>query len=98
MWDLIVSVPDHCLSFYFPSPYLHPITPMLFFNATSIFNWSWICTGNIHNYRSLQGSVMIANAMYLKTISSDRSFSEILVKLCSLSLKQCYRLSVVLTK
>ena len=19
MWDLIVSVPDHCLSFYFPS-------------------------------------------------------------------------------
>ena len=20
MWDLIVSVPDHCLSFYFPFP------------------------------------------------------------------------------
>ena len=20
MWDLIVSVPDHCLSFYFPNP------------------------------------------------------------------------------
>ena len=20
MWDLIVSVPDHCLSFYFPKP------------------------------------------------------------------------------
>ena len=22
MWDLIVSVPDHCLSFYFQSSYL----------------------------------------------------------------------------
>ena len=22
MWDLIVSVPDHCLSFYFPTGYL----------------------------------------------------------------------------
>ena len=23
MWDLIVSVPDHCLSFYFPSVSVH---------------------------------------------------------------------------
>ena len=23
MWDLIVSVPDHCLSFYFPSGFSH---------------------------------------------------------------------------
>ena len=22
MWDLIVSVPDHCLSFYFPKSYI----------------------------------------------------------------------------
>ena len=32
MWDLIVSVPDHCLSFYFPSPicrqvYFYPSIP-----------------------------------------------------------------------
>ena len=24
MWDLIVSVPDHCLSFYFPTMYWLP--------------------------------------------------------------------------
>ena len=24
MWDLIVSVPDHCLSFYFPTTYWLP--------------------------------------------------------------------------
>ena len=23
MWDLIVSVPDYCLSFYLPFPFLH---------------------------------------------------------------------------
>ena len=27
MWDLIVSVPDHCLSFYF----LYTYTPMTYF-------------------------------------------------------------------
>ena len=25
MWDLIVSVPDHCLSFYFVSKYCHTV-------------------------------------------------------------------------
>ena len=25
MWDLIVSVPDHCLSFYFTVMTLHPV-------------------------------------------------------------------------
>ena len=29
MWDLIVSVPDHCLSFYFGYSYLHSIDPNL---------------------------------------------------------------------
>ena len=23
MWDLMVSVPDHCLSFYFPNDYAY---------------------------------------------------------------------------
>ena len=36
MWDLIVSVPDHCLSFYFPSKpfktiqYIHDIQQTFF--------------------------------------------------------------------
>ena len=33
MWDLIVSVPDHCLSFYFPCQ--HCITVCLSFRPTS---------------------------------------------------------------
>ena len=35
MWDMIVSVPDHCLSFYF-DPSLEMIVPMfLKFSASS---------------------------------------------------------------
>ena len=30
MWDLIVSVPDHCLSFYFPLPGIGPVSKSLF--------------------------------------------------------------------
>ena len=31
MWDLIVSVPDHCLSFYFYAP--HPISTQCIFRS-----------------------------------------------------------------
>ena len=29
MWDLIVSVPDHCLSFYFAHPLKNRLTALL---------------------------------------------------------------------
>ena len=34
MWDLIVSVPDHCLSFYFSSK-ICSYQPLLFIHAFS---------------------------------------------------------------
>ena len=34
MWDLIVSVPDHCLSFYFDLEKLNDLTVMSAFQAT----------------------------------------------------------------
>ena len=38
IWDLIVSVPDHCLSFYFPLVYVwnmnHDITFALLFGSS----------------------------------------------------------------
>ena len=37
MWDLIVSVPDHCLSFYFPeNPNEQSISLILLIHFTSI--------------------------------------------------------------
>ena len=37
MWDLIVSVPDHCLSFYFPI-YIHSMGDLRAFKGSHIQN------------------------------------------------------------
>ena len=34
MWDLIVSVPDHCLSFYLEIFWMHKCSPEMFTKAT----------------------------------------------------------------
>ena len=50
MWDLIVSVPDHCLSFYFNSKsskvyktrnFATLLVVMLYFNILTECNWSY---------------------------------------------------------
>ena len=38
MWDLIVSVPDHCLSFYFEVHCLNNLTKTVLFCAI-LFPW-----------------------------------------------------------
>ena len=35
MWDLLVSIPDHCLSFYFADPNLFFFTNLLIFCTVS---------------------------------------------------------------
>ena len=42
MWDLIVSVPDHCLSFYLP--YMTHIVPLCIFDSSKPWLlWVFCC-------------------------------------------------------
>ena len=46
MWDLIVSVPDHCLSFYFSESPLYPSEVQIYFNdgLNCAFSLISVCT------------------------------------------------------
>ena len=42
MWDLIVSVPDHCLSFYFKTSDRPPMQILIFISVASLQAiWDW---------------------------------------------------------
>ena len=43
MWDLIVSVPDHCLSFYF-------VKSHYFYQRAEIFRNIWLLRVRYHQY------------------------------------------------
>ena len=51
IWDLIVSVPDHCLSFYFLYINLSSLLDIILLNVTIFLNLSTSCS-NVFNRKS----------------------------------------------
>ena len=54
MWDLIASVPDHCLSFYFIEIKYSVSNGLVIF----ITNYRWFRILKINRYRRSNGSVL----------------------------------------
>ena len=55
MWDLIVSVPDHCLSFYFENIGLRPWFQHLPRDLVNVNEWKIMFDPHINNSPSHMG-------------------------------------------
>ena len=59
MWDLIVSVPDHCLSFYFMLK-----VPYIALSEGTVNYLSKTCRGNNHDYSTVKDTGCPKNTLH----------------------------------
>ena len=79
MWDLIVSVPDHCLSFYFSKRFsLEVATNDKIFLLTSKFCSQGVvspCPGAIYMYKIMKKNCIKSDfkEIFLKLVANDQN-------------------------
>ena len=72
MWDLIVSVPDHCLSFYFGGSTYHCRTPTVVLNQSPVLPLNRTVLWAL-SYRVSMASMMLALMLYILIVAHKAS-------------------------